>query len=162
MSGKSVMPGAAANATAISKPLPIGRIGEFEGTSQSHSPPRHLTLAMQQIQARALMCLAAVGPGADQVLSKDCHRCLYGNDAVLDTRQQQENARRRSSPFSSRSSRYTRRGANRKGSFLIPAGRLEIHDLSDNPASAYFRGERSLHNTSGAPARSLSHCHSPI
>jgi hypothetical protein len=106
--------------------------------------------------APAARCLAAE-PRTDQVLSMDCCRCPYGDDAVLGIRRQQENARRRSPPFSSRPSCCSRRGADRKSSFLIPTARLEVHDLAHGPVIADSPGNRSLHNTSGT--LNLSHCY---
>jgi hypothetical protein len=99
--------------------------------------------------APAVRCLAAVEPRTDQVLSMDYCRCPYGDDAVLGIRRQQGNVWRRSPPFSSRSSRYTRRGADRKSSFLVPTARLEVRLLADGPATAHSPRIRSLHNTSG-------------
>src|ERR1700722_20191448 len=60
-------------------------------------------------------------------------------------------------PFSSRPSRYIRRGADRKGSLLVPTALLEIHDLADGPAIADSLGNRSLHNTSST--LNLCHCY---
>jgi len=31
----------------------------------------------------AMKCLAAIEPRTDQVLSMDCYRCPYGNDAAI-------------------------------------------------------------------------------
>src|ERR1700722_7629901 len=60
-------------------------------------------------------------------------------------------------PSSSRSSRHARRGADRKSGFLVPAARLEVHDLADGPAIADSLGNSSPHNTSGI--LNLCHCY---
>jgi hypothetical protein len=51
--------------------------------------------------------------------------------------------------FSSRPSHYIRRGADRKGSLLVPTARLEVHDLADGPTIADSLRNSSLHNTPG-------------
>jgi hypothetical protein len=60
-------------------------------------------------------------------------------------------------PFSSRSSRYAWRGADRKSSFLVPTARLEVHNLADGPPIAHSLGNSSLYNTSGT--LNFSHCY---
>jgi hypothetical protein len=61
-------------------------------------PPQIRPFAMALILVRlpmAMKCLVAVAPRTGQVLSMDCYRCPFGNDAVLSTQQQQKMTPRR-------------------------------------------------------------------
>jgi hypothetical protein len=88
-----------------------------------HAPDREFGLAMKEEQE-----LRANATGAD------CAGCITWRD--------------QHHHISSRPSRYTRRGADRKGSLLVPTARLEVHLLADGSAIAHSPRIRSLHNTS--------------
>ena len=47
---------------------------------------RRYTMAMILVRLRmAMKCLATAAPKTDQLLSMDCYRCPYTNDAAINT-----------------------------------------------------------------------------